>query len=374
MIATKKTYERESIDRLRLIRTENIGPQTFKRLITLFGTATEAIEHLPELSIKGGLRRGITICETANAEDELEKISAFGANLLFWDDIGYPSKLKLIDDYPPVLTVLGNTELLKSEKIIGIVGSRNASVNGCHLARDIAGKLSEHGMIVISGLARGIDSCAHIGSLNGGTIGVIANGIDIIYPEQNKILYGDIAKSGAIVTEYPFSSDPIARNFPQRNRIISGMSIAIIVIEASQKSGSLITANFALKQNRKIFAVPGSPMDSKYSGSNWLIKNGKASLLSSADDILEYFASQVELSLSDQSQLLYPNFDCRPSDADLNKFRTTLHDALGFSPTSLEDIILNTTIPYHVLNVLLLEMEVAGHIERSYGNKITRIG
>lgn len=373
MIAAKNIYALESIDRLRLIRTENVGPQTFKRLLALFDSATEAIARLPELSAKGGLGRNINVCEALTAEEELEKLHTFGASLIFWDDITYPDNLREIEDYPPVLTVLGNIELLKAEKIVGIVGSRNASANGCHLARDIAAKLSERGIIIVSGLARGIDSCAHVGSLNGGTIGVIANGVDVVYPEQNKALYADMAKTGAIVTEYPFGSGPISSHFPKRNRIISGLSKAIVVIEASQKSGSLITATYASKQKRKVFAVPGSPMDSKYSGSNWLIKTSKASLLSSEQDVLDYLVIQGEAPLSDQPQLFHANFERKPSDAELNKFRTVLHNALGFAPTSVEDIIINTTIPYHALNILLLELEVAGRIERSYGNKITRI-
>lgn len=372
MIAAKNIYPLESIDRLRLIRTENVGPQTFKRLLALFESATEAITKLPELSAKGGLKRDIKVCEPSAAEEELEKLHAFGASLIFWDDITYPDNLREIDDYPPMLTVLGNIELLKAEKVIGIVGSRNASANGCHLARDIAAKLSERGIIIVSGLARGIDSCAHVGSLSGGTIGVIANGVDVVYPEQNKALYADMAKTGAIVTEYPFGSGPISSHFPKRNRIISGLSKAIVVIEASQKSGSLITATYAAKQKRKVFAVPGSPMDSKYSGSNWLIKTGKAALLSSEQDVLDYLANQ-DTAFSDQPQLFHANFERKPSDAELNKFRTVLHNALGFAPTSVEDIIINTTIPYHALNILLLELEIAGRIERSYGNKITRI-
>ncbi len=373
MIATKKKYVSEAIERLRLIRSENVGPQTFKRLIDLFGCAENAIDRLPELSMHGGLKREINICSISTAMREMEKLQSFGAKLLFWDDPSYSKSLRMIEDYPPVLTVHGRTELLSAEKIIGMVGARNASANGCRLARDIAHKLSEHGIVTASGLARGIDACVHERSLTHGTIAIIANGVDVVYPEQNRSLYAKIAEVGVIVTEYPFSSEPLARNFPQRNRIISGLSKAVIVIEASQKSGSLITASYALKQNRKVFAIPGSPIDSKYSGCNWLIKTGKASLLSSEQDILDFLNDPKDSNLSEQSQLFNANFANKPADAELKKFRNILHNALGFSPTSVEDIIINTSIPYHILNVLLLELEVAGRIERSYGNKITRI-
>lgn len=373
MIATKDIGESESINRLRLIRTENVGPRTFKRMLEVYGSATETLSHLSTLSARGGLKRTIRVCEAAEAEDELEKLHTFGAQLLFWDDAAYPEALRTIEDYPPVLTAIGNIELLKAKRIVSIVGARNASINGCHLARDLAGKLSEHGIVIASGLARGVDSCAHLGSLRGGSIGVIASGIDIVYPEQNKALYSDMANSGVIITEYRFSSEPVAHNFPQRNRIISGLSKAVIVIEASQRSGSLITASFAEKQGRKIFAAPGSPMDSKYSGSNWLIKTGKASILLSEQEVLEYLENPNATSLSDHPQVFPASFDHKPSDAELDKFRSILHNALGFSPTPLEDIIINTETPYHILNILLLELELAGQVERSYGNKITRI-
>ncbi|MDF3046942.1 MAG: processing protein [Candidatus Midichloriaceae bacterium] len=373
MLATQNTHTEEAIERLRLIRSENVGPQTFKRLLNVFGTATNAIAQLPTLSARGGLKRKITICSKAAAEDELEKIKNFGATLLFWDAPEYPESLRSIEDYPPVLTIFGRRELLQSEKIVGIVGSRNASANGCYMARDITKKLADHNVVITSGLARGIDACAHEKSLKSGTIAVIANGVDVIYPSQNNALYKAIAEEGVIVTEYPFSSQPIARNFPQRNRIISGLSKAIIVIEASQKSGSLITASYAKKQDRKVFAIPGSPLDSKYSGCNLLIKNGDASLLLSEQDIIDYLNSGVKFFFSDQPKQIPTAFVRSPSEDELNKFRPILHSAIGFSPTSIEEIIVATEIPYYVLNILLLELEIAGQIERTYGNKVNKI-
>jgi DNA processing protein len=373
MFATQNTNTEESIERLRLIRSENVGPQTFKRLLNAFGTATDAIAQLPTLSVRGGLKRKITICSKSAAENELQKIEDFGAKLLFWDDPKYPESLRSIEDYPPVLTVFGNEALLQSPKIIGIVGSRNASANGCYMARDIAKKLADQQVVIASGLARGIDACAHEKSLQSGTIGVIANGIDVVYPEQNKALYKAIAEEGVIVTEYPFSSQPIARNFPQRNRIISGLSKAVVVIEASQKSGSLITAGYAKKQNRKVFAIPGSPLDSKYSGCNLLIKAGDASLLLSEQDVIDYLNSATKSFFSDQSQEIPTTFVRIPNEDELDKFRPVLQNAIGFCPTSIEEIIIATQIPYYALNILLLELELAGQIERSYGNKVNRI-
>jgi DNA processing protein len=373
MIAAKSIGVSEFIERLRLLRSENIKPQTFKRLITLFGNDEEAINRLPELASQGGLNRPIGLCDHTYAEHEVEQVIKFGAEMLFWDDHAYPDTLKMIEDYPPIITVHGNINQLKSKQTIGIVGARNASVNGCWLAREMAIKLSEHNIIIASGLAHGIDTCAHEGSLAHGTIGVIANGINVVYPEQNRKLYAKVVESGVIVTEHPFGAEPIARNFLKRNRIISGLSKAIIIVEASQRSGSLITASYALKQNRKVFAIPGSPIDSKYSGCNWLIKTQKASLLTSEKEVLEFLQQSENNALSEQSQLFRMNFERKSDGSELWEFRKILHNALGFSPTSIEDIITNTSIPYHALNILLLELEVAGKIEHLYGNKIIRI-
>ena len=362
----------DKIERLRLIRSENVGPQTFKRLIALYGSAKLALEHISELSAKGGSKKKVKICLASTAENEIEKLEKYGAHLLFWDDEHYPKNLRLTSDYPPVITALGRLELLNAKNIVALVGSRAASVNGLATARDITKELSHQDVIIASGLAKGIDGCAHKYSKDGASIGVIASGINIIYPLENKLLFEKVAEFGVIVSEYPFDSEPLSRNFPQRNRIISGLSKAVIVIEASLKSGSLITADYAIKQKRKLFVVPGSIMDSKYKGSNLLIKDGSASLMSSTQDVLDFLEiGYLELSDCNQS-LIPPQNATTVTPAELDAFRATLHEALSSSPTAIEDIMAFTDIPYQVLNILLLELELAGKIERGYGNMVTR--
>lgn len=364
----------EFISRIRLIRSENVGGQTFKNLIHTFGSAQDALDKIPELAQNGGLKRTINIASESSVEQELELTENFNAKIIFWDEDRFSRNLATTLDCPPVLTVKGNIELLNAPKNVAIVGSRNASINGCSMSKKIASELSERGATITSGLARGIDSSAHEGSLANATIGVIAGGIDVVYPPQNQKLYEEMYECGLIVSEYPFGSEPIARHFPQRNRIISGLSHILLVIEASKKSGSLITAECAEKQKRPIFAIPGSPLDSKSSGCNWLIKTGKATLFEGYEDILEALAKKPIYGASDNDQWsMSPHISHEHSEDELTKYRSKLYNSLSFAPITIEEIVINSQVPYSALNILLLELELAGKITRSYGNVITKI-
>ncbi len=229
-------------------------------------------------------RRGLATFSRGAAEKEVTALARLGARLICWGEPSYPSALAAVEDAPPVLTLLGHGELLMSP-IVAIVGARNASANGRRLAHELAAGLGEAGIVVASGMARGIDAAAHGGALATGSIAVVAGGVDVVYPEENRGLYQALATEGAIVAELPLGIEPPARHFPRRNRIISGMSLGIVVVEAAAKSGSLTTARFALEQGREVFAVPGSPLDPRSRGANDLLRNG-ATLTETAADIV----------------------------------------------------------------------------------------
>jgi len=277
-------YSNETIDILRLIRSENVGPKTFFNLIKFFGSVTRALENVEDFSVKGGRSKPIKVYSKDSALKELKELEKNNSYLITYKDLNYSELLLQIPDFPPVLSCKCNISLLNHEKIIAIVGARNSSVNGKAFAAKLSKDLVKAGYVTVSGLARGIDSAVHSSSL-GNTIAVIAGGIDHIYPPENKALYEEIAKNGLLLAELPIGFKPLSQHFPQRNRIISGLALATIVIETGMKSGSLITANFALEQNRDVFAVPGFPLDPRCMGSNQLIKNG-AYLFESVEDIL----------------------------------------------------------------------------------------
>ncbi len=277
----------ERLDWLRLIRTENVGPVTFYQLLRRFGSAGAALEALPRLATRGGRQATLTICPRGAAERELADLDKAGVALVAWGEPDYPAALATLDDAPPLLQLRGRRALLRS-RAIAVVGARNASANGRRIARELAADLGQHGFVVASGLARGIDAAAHLGSLPTGTVAVLGGGVDVVYPEENRELYEAIAENGVLVAEPPLGTVPQARHFPRRNRIISGLSLGIVVVEAAARSGSLITARFALDQGREVFAVPGSPLDPRCRGTNDLIRNG-ATLTETAEDVLQQF-------------------------------------------------------------------------------------
>ncbi|AIL64619.1 DNA processing protein DprA [Rickettsiales bacterium Ac37b] len=365
------SIEEEIINHLRLIRSENIGPKSFISLVELYGSVKNAILAIPELSKRGGKTTPIKICSISKAEEELENVRKIGGQIICYKNTSYPSQLLTIDDFPPVLTILGDINLFNN-KIIAVVGSRNASANGRNFAYTLAKDLAEQKIITVSGLARGIDTAAHNGALeNYTTIAVIAGGIDNIYPPENKELYSQIAQKGAIVAELPYGSVPRGQNFPQRNRIISGLSHGVVVVEASFGSGSLITARMALEQNREVFAVPGFPLDPRCKGTNHLIKQG-AKLVESAKDIIEEinFTDHINVSYIRESNPASFHAACYNIDEnELLKARIEVKSLLNASPIDINDIVkMLNFAPQTILTVIL---ELAGKVERIKGNKIS---
>jgi DNA processing protein len=360
--------ETERLDWLRLSRTENVGPATFFRLLEFFGSAGHALQALPSLSKRGGRTKPLVAASRQLAEQEFEALSKIGARLIAACEPDYPLPLAAIEDRPPVITVLGHTSLLKIPTI-GIVGARDASLNGRKLASQFAESLGKHGYVAASGLARGIDTAVHLASLPTGTIAAVAGGIDTVYPEENRALYERIATEGAIIAEAPFGTQPIARHFPRRNRIISGLSMGTLVVEASPKSGSLITAEYAKQQGRLVFAVPGSPLDPRGQGCNGLLKDG-AVLAETADDILKAIAKRPVMTEADLPLFMAEPPALAPED-DTRKALAQVLELLSPAPITVDELIRECQFSTSIVLTVLLELELAGRIERHFGNKVS---
>ncbi|HUS97646.1 MAG TPA: DNA-processing protein DprA [Hyphomicrobiaceae bacterium] len=331
--------DEERLACLRLIRSEQVGPVTFRNLINHFGGAQQALEALPELSRQGGLKRPIRICSRRDAEHELVAARAIGATPLFTIEPGYPRPLASLDQPPPLIYVKGRVELL-GMPAIALVGSRRCSAAGQAMARQLATRLGVEGLVIISGLARGIDAAAHHAALESGTIAVLAGGLDRIYPPENEALHHAIADKGCLVTERPPGFQPRGQDFPRRNRIISGVSLAVVVIEAAERSGSLITARIAAEQGRHVYAVPGHPLDPRAHGTNRLIRSG-ATMVTCADDILEDISSSFGIPMAqppgdggfhepEPARGGQPPIEISETD------RTRVQSALGTSPVDLD--------------------------------------
>lgn len=288
----------ERFDRLRLYRSRRVGALTFHRLIAEHGSATTALEALPDVARNAGAR-DYQPCPEAVVEAELKMGRRFGATLLVKGDADYPALLSLIEDAPPVLWTKGDLTLLE-RPTLSIVGARNASSLGLRFARSLAKDLGEEGFAIASGLARGIDSAAHKAALETGTVAVLAGGLDTVYPKENQELYESISRGGLVMSEHGFGMKPLARHFPMRNRIVAGLSRATIVVEAAAKSGSLITAGMALDQGREVMAVPGHPFDGRSSGGNILLRDG-AALIRGARDVIDALASASPLAQTQMS-------------------------------------------------------------------------
>lgn len=365
--------ETGKLDILRLIRSPQIGPITYRRLIERFGTATAALEALPELARRGGLKAPRQICTVAKAEIEFAKCKAAQVQIVTQGDPDYPPRLKYIEDAPPLLFVRGNSELL-SKKAVAVVGARNGSNNGLRLAERLAIDLGLNGMMVVSGLARGIDAAAHRGSLDTGTTAVLGGGVDIIYPRENTELYNEILERGVIVSEMPLGTRPKAAHFPRRNRIISGISRGIVVVEAAPRSGSLITARLALEQGREVFAVPGSALDPRARGTNDLLRQG-AILTESAEDVLQVLNPGPSIRVpSDGVPLDVPTLSPRMADEkETSEVRQWIETRIGPSPIDVDDLAREFKSSTSVLSEALMELELAGRIERQPGNMISAI-
>jgi len=356
---------------LRLIRTDHVGPLLFKDLLAHCGTASRAIDALPDLALRGGARRGIRIYPQADAERELEKADAFGARYVALGEADYPKHLVAVDAPPPLLAFKGDGRMAQSD-LVAIVGARNCSLSGAKFAARTAEELGACGYGIASGLARGIDAAAHKASLRTGTIAVFAGGLDCVYPPEHGSLVDDILDhGGAIVSEMPFGLSPRGRDFPRRNRIVSGMSLGVVVIEAAQRSGTLHTARFALEQNREIFAVPGSPLDPRSEGCNRLIRQG-AHLITETRHITESLAPIT-------GRRDAPSFDFSETDETGEDFadprqpdRDRVLSALGKAPVGMDELIRHTGLPARTVQLILLELDLANRIER-HGNQMVSL-
>ena len=359
--------DEQRIDWLRLIRSQNVGPRTFRTLLKHCGSAGAALDRLPELARRGGASGSPRICSRADAERELKAAAAMGVSLVALGEPAYPLRLQMIDDAPPLLAVRGQSSAL-AMSMVAIVGARNASAAGVKFAERIARELGEAGFGIASGLARGIDAGAHRASLKTGTIAVLAGGHDRIYPPEHGPLAEAILAAGALISEMPLGWEPRARDFPRRNRLISGLSLGVVVIEAARRSGSLITARMALEQGREVFAVPGSPLDPRCDGSNGLLKQGATLVTEVADvtAVLEPILGRpMELSLEEPEA---PS----PPDADpASNERKRIISLLGPTPVALDDLVRLSGSSPAVVRTVLLELELAGRLERHGGGLVS---
>jgi DNA processing protein len=364
--ATKLT-EAERVDWLRLIRSDNVGPRTFRSLMNHFGSARAALARLPELAQRGGAARGARICSEDDARGEIAAGTRLGVSLVAPGEAGYPPRLATLDDAPPLLGIRGHVETLM-RPMIAIVGSRNASGAGLKFAGRLAHDLSEAGFVIVSGLARGIDQAAHRTSLDGGTVAVLAGGHDRIYPPEHEDLLASLLASGAAISEMVLGHAPRARDFPRRNRLISGAALGVVVVEAAHRSGSLITARIANEQGREVFAVPGSPLDPRAAGTNDLIKQG-ATLITEAADVI----TAVEPIMERPIELREPDGN-EPLDVDPGASeRARIVSLLSPAPVSLDDLIRMAGASPATVRVVLLELELAGRLERHGGGMVSLI-
>jgi DNA processing protein len=353
---------------LRLARTQNVGPVTFAQLIARFGSATAALKEVPRLVKRGG-GDDIRSPSEDDAAREIAGLAKLGGRVIASCEPDFPHGLRAAEPPPPIISVVGHATLLDRE-MVAIVGARNASALGRKLAGTLAHDLAQAGLVVVSGLARGIDAAAHDAALGGGTCAVVAGGIDIIYPLENAALHERIRAEGCIVSEMPLGQSPQARHFPRRNRIISGLARGVVVVEAAEGSGSLITANYALEQGREIFAVPGSPLDPRARGTNRLLREG-ATLTETAQDVLAVLRPMLGRSFDDPAGGTPSAPAASASEAEADRIRAAVEEALGPSPVQVDELVRLCGAPASVVAIILLELELAGRVTRHPGNGVS---
>jgi len=354
---------------LRLARAQNVGPVTFAALIERYRSATAALGELPRLARRGGAAGDLRIPSDEDARRELEALERIGGRLIASVEPEFPAGLAALEAPPPVISVLGRKDVL-SREMIAIVGARNASALGRKFAAELARGLGNAGFVIVSGLARGIDTSAHTGALASGTVAVLAGGVDDVYPPENASLHSEIAQRGAIVSEMPVGQKPQAKHFPRRNRIISGLARGVVVVEAAEGSGSLITANFALEQGREVFAVPGSPLDPRAKGTNRLLRDG-AALTESVEDVVDGLRSAIGRAFRDPADDL---IDWQPTelhDGVSETVRRQVEGLLSPAPVAVDDLIRQCEVPLPVVLSILLELELAGRLHRESGNRVS---
>lgn len=363
--------DRQRLCWLRLIRSDNVGPATFRDLINHFGSAEVALEQLPELSRRGGSARTIRVASVSEAEQELDAAKRLGAVFIGIGEPDYPPALRRIDGAPPLIAAIGDLELA-TRPAVGIVGARNASVSGAKMAARMARELGVAGYAIVSGLARGIDAAAHRASLDSGTIAALAGGLDQPYPPENLDLYREICEGkGLAISEMPMGWEPRARDFPRRNRLIAGVGLGLVVIEAAQRSGSLITARRAADFGRLVFAVPGSPLDPRAAGTNGLLKEG-AIVTTESRDVIDALSPSSRIFPDDDPIMEEPGRDDGgPYSAPQDQDRARVVEALGPSPAEIDDIIRHTGVAAATVYLVLLELDLAGRLHRHPGGMVS---
>lgn len=355
---------------LRLARTPQVGPVTFRDLIARFGSPHAALDAAPRLARRGGARKPIVAPSEEDARAELEALDSAGARLLLSCDADFPPRLAALDPPPPVIAVLG-AKPLTAPRAIAMVGSRNASAAGRRLAHDLAAELAEAGVLILSGLARGIDAAVHHGALErpGGTVAVLAGGLDQVYPPENRELHLAIAQHGALVSERPMGATPTSRDFPRRNRLVSGLADGVVVVEAAERSGSLITARYGADQGREVMAVPGNPLDPRAKGANRLIKEG-AALVETAEDVLNAVARPLRLEEPERD--VRALFDLKPStlEKEADSVREQLRTLLSPTPVARDELVRQTGASAAAVVAALMELELAGEAIRLPGDMV----
>jgi DNA processing protein len=358
---------------LRLSRSENVGPASFRLLMARFGSAESALEALPDLSRRGGLNRSIRIYGRDEAERDLERADELGARFVARDEPDYPPLLRHIEQAPPLICLKGRVDLF-AMPAVAVVGTRSASALGRKFARELSVALGKSGLLVVSGLARGIDTVAHEASLETGTVAVLAGGIDVIYPPENESLYHAIAERGVLATEMTPGTVPRAESFPRRNRLISGISLGVLVVEAALRSGSLITARLAGEQGREVFAVPGSPLDPRCAGTNKLLREG-ATLVTGASDVIDVMRDLDGRARRDatgfvESAPLDPEDEPDADSGSEPDLHARIVELLGSSSVEIDDLIRESRAPAQAVLTVLLELELAGRLERFPASRV----
>lgn len=355
---------------LRLLRSRRVGPATFFRLLKAYGSIADAFAALPEVAAQAGVK-DYAPCPVEAAAAEFKAARNFGAVPLFFGSLTYPRALYDLPDAPPMLWAYGDISLLKKPPI-ALVGARNASSLGTRMARGLATELGAEGYVIASGLARGIDTVAHLAALDTGTIAVFGGGVDVMYPVENTALARQIGEKGLILSEQPMGLQPRSRHFPARNRIISGLSRAVVVVEAAAKSGSLLTARNALDQGREVLAVPGHPIETRASGCNLLIRDG-ATLVRSGKDVIEALAPLAPVPKQAEMELPAP----APSEEskslrDISELHRRIMDRISQAPVAEDHLIRDMKMPTHLTSSALVDLELAGRIARTAGGLLTR--
>lgn len=367
--AGPRLSDRQRIHWLRLIRTSNVGPATFRDLINRFGSAEAALEMLPELMISGGATRLPRIPTEAEAAAEIAAAQKMGARHVAIGEPDYPVMLRRMEQPPPIVAIKGEATVFTLPPV-AIVGARNASLAGIRFARSLASEIGREGYAIISGLARGIDTAAHQGGLSTGTVAVFAGGLDNPYPPENIDLADEISRSGgAIISEMPFGWEPRAKDFPRRNRLIAGLALGLVVVEAAERSGSLISARLAGEIGRLVFAVPGSPLDPRAAGSNRLLKDG-AILVTEARDVIDHIRPLTGAPVAERPVFEEPpDFAATPPPGEDDRARVL--EALGPTPIGVDDIIRHTGLHPAQVFMILLELDLAGRLERHAGGMVS---